>query len=62
MSIMRYTVCVHAYVCECVHTSRTCVEYVTVAGVLDDSIYSDDMELLDFKQSSHWVISRMKSP
>ena len=41
----------------------TYLDYVIVAGgVLDDNTYSDDIELLDYKQSSHWVIARMKLP
>ena len=41
----------------------THLDYVIVAGgILDDSTYSDDIELLDYKQSSHWVITRMKLP
>ena len=40
-----------------------CVDYVIVAGgVIDDNTYSDDIELLNYKQSSHWVIARMKLP
>ena len=41
----------------------THLDYVIVAGgVLDDKTYSEDIELLNYKQSSHWVIARMKLP
>ena len=41
----------------------THLDYVIVAGgILDDNTYSDDIELLNYKQSSHWVIARMKLP
>ena len=41
----------------------THLDYVIVAGgVLDDNTDSDDIELLNYKQSSHWVIARMKLP
>ena len=41
----------------------THLDYVIVAGgELDYNTYSDDIELLDYKQSSHWVIARMKLP
>ena len=41
----------------------THLDYVIVAGgVLDDNTYSDDIELLNYKQSSHWVITMMKLP
>ena len=41
----------------------THLDYVIVAGgTLDDNTYSDDIEVLDYKQSSHWVIARMKLP
>ena len=41
----------------------THLDYVIVAGgALDDNTYSDDIELLNYKQSSHWVIARMKLP
>ena len=46
----------------CVH-ARTCVYYIIVAGgILDDNTYSDDIELLNYKQLSHWVIARIKLP
>ena len=39
------------------------LDYVIVAGgKLDDDTYSNDIELLNYKQSSHWVIARMKLP
>ena len=39
------------------------LDYVIVAGgVLDDNTYSDDIELLNYKQSSHWVVATMKLP
>ena len=41
----------------------THLDYVIVAGgILDDKTYSDDIELLDCKQSPQWVITRMKLP
>ena len=41
----------------------THLDYVIVAGgTLDDKTFSDDIELLNYKQSSHWVIARMKLP
>ena len=41
----------------------THLDYVIVAGGrLDDNTYSDGIELLNYKQSSHWVIARMKLP
>ena len=41
----------------------THLDYVIVAGgSLDDDTYSNDIELLNCKQSSHWVIARMKLP
>ena len=41
----------------------THLDYVIVAGgTLDDDTYSNDIELLNCKQSSHWVIARMKLP
>ena len=41
----------------------THLDYAIVAGgALDVNTYSDDIELLDYKQSSHWVIARMKLP
>ena len=41
----------------------THLDYVIVAGgILDDNTFSDDIELLNYKQSSHWVIARMKLP
>ena len=41
----------------------THLDYVIVAGgALDDDILSDDIEVLNYKQSSHWVIARMKLP
>ena len=46
----------------------THLDYVIVAGgTLDDNTYSDDIELLNYKvlnykQSSHWVIARIKLP
>ena len=41
----------------------THLDYVIVAGgALDDNIYSDDIELLNYTQSSHWVIAKMKLP
>ena len=39
------------------------LDYVIVAGgLIADGTFSDDIELLNFKQSSHWVIARMKLP
>ena len=41
----------------------THLDYVIVAGgALDDKTLSDDIELLNYKQPSHWVIARMKLP
>ena len=41
----------------------THLDYVIVAGgELDDKTFSDDIEVLNYKQSSHWVIARMKLP
>ena len=41
----------------------THLDYVIVAGgKLDDNTFSDDIEVLNYKQSSHWVIARMKLP
>ena len=41
----------------------THLDYVIVAGgALDDNTNSDDIEILNYKQSSHWVIARMKLP
>ena len=41
----------------------THLDYVIVAGgALDDKTLSDDIEVLNCKQSSHWVIARMKLP
>ena len=41
----------------------THLDYVIVAGgSLDDNTDSDDIELLNYEQSSHWVIARMKLP
>ena len=41
----------------------THLDYVIVAGgELDDNIFSDDIEVFNYKQSSHWVIVRMKLP
>ena len=41
----------------------THLDYVIVAGgVLDDSTCSNDIELLNHKRSSHWIIIRMKLP
>ena len=41
----------------------THLDYVIVAGgALDDKTFSDDIEVLNYKQSSHWVIARMKLP
>ena len=39
------------------------LDYVIVAGgYLDVDTISDDIEVLNYKQSSHWVIARMKLP
>ena len=39
------------------------MDYVIVAGgILDDNTITDDIELLNCKQPSHWVIARMKLP
>ena len=41
----------------------THLDYVIVAGGgLDGNNFSDDIEVLNYKQSSHWVIARMKLP
>ena len=41
----------------------THLDYAIVAGgTLDDNTFSDDIELLNYKQLSHWLIARMKSP
>ena len=41
----------------------TYLDYVIVAGgTLDDNTFSDDIEVLNYKQSSHWVIARIKLP
>ena len=41
----------------------THLDYVIVAGgSLDDNTFSDNIEVLNYKQSSHWVIARMKLP
>ena len=41
----------------------THLDYVIVAGgKLDDNTFSDDIEVLNYKQSSHWIIARMKLP
>ena len=41
----------------------THLDYVIVAGgALDDKTFGDDIEVLNYKQSSHWVIARMKLP
>ena len=41
----------------------THLDYIIVAGgSLDDNTFSDDIEFLNYKQSSHWVIARMKLP
>ena len=41
----------------------THLDYVIVAGgTLADKTLSDDTEVLNYKQSSHWVIARMKLP
>ena len=39
------------------------LDYVIVAGgLIADKTFSDDIELLNYKLSSHWVIARMKLP
>ena len=39
------------------------LDYVVVAGgAIADGTFSDDIELVNYKQSSHWVIARMKLP
>ena len=39
------------------------LDYVIVAGgEIADETFSDDIELLDYKLSSHWVIAKMKLP
>ena len=41
----------------------THLDYVIVAGgSIATKTFSDDIELLNYKQSSHWVIARMKLP
>ena len=41
----------------------THLDYVIVAGgALGENTFSDDIEVLNYKQSSHWVIARMKLP
>jgi len=35
---------------------------IAVGGALDDGTLSDDIEVLNCKQSSHWVITRIKLP
>ena len=41
----------------------THLDYVIVAGGrLDDYTFSDDIEVLNYKQSSHWVIAKMPEP
>ena len=41
----------------------THLDYVIVpGGSLDDSTFSDDIEVLNYKQSSQWVMARMKLP
>ena len=57
----RACACVCGYVCVGVCARVwVCVDYVIHAGeVLNDSTYSDDIELLNYKQSSHWVIARI---
>ena len=38
----------------------THLDYVIVAGgALDDKTFSDDIEVLNYKQSSHWVIANV---
>ena len=62
---MRYTLCVCLCVCVCMRAcvrGGVCVDYVIGAGVLNDNTYSDNIELLDYKQSSHWAIARIKLP
>ena len=41
-------------------THLDCV--IVAGGGLDANTYYDDIELLDYQQSSHWVIARMKLP
>ena len=39
------------------------LDYVIVAGgTIANETFSDDIELLNYKQSSHWAIARMKLP
>ena len=40
----------------------THLDYIIVAGGKLDNTFSDDIEVLNYKQSSHWVIARMKLP
>ena len=41
----------------------THLDYVIVAGgALDINTFSDDIELLNYKQSSHWMIAKIKLP
>ena len=41
----------------------THLDYVIVAGGgLDGNTFSDDIEVINYKQSSHWVIDRLKLP
>ena len=41
----------------------THLDYAIVAGgTLDYNTFSDDIELLNYKQLSHWLIARMKLP
>jgi len=35
---------------------------IAVGGKLDDGTFSDDIEVLNYKQSPHWVIARIKLP
>jgi len=35
---------------------------IAVGGVLDDGTISDEIEVLNYKQSPHWVIARIKLP
>ena len=43
--------------------TMTHLNYVIVAGgSIADRTFSDDIELLNYKQSSHWVMARMKLP
>ena len=35
---------------------------IAVGGALDDGTFSDDIEVLNYKQSPHWVIARIKLP